>query len=204
MWRRAIALLFLLGAIALGQDETDLLAKYEKDVEANHHSSITHFRIAEIYFHQHNYLSAANEFREALGAICNPSGSRSGRMSTSERFSTSPSRENGRSTNIIKHNGRKTIPVEHWTKQKYIYSFRIRVGNDFRRPETFHAPCDELWVIPSRCGPSDGLARSATLVVQGPGGARAVNFPRSPFGLPISPNVFCPSGSVACGSKLGS
>jgi tetratricopeptide (TPR) repeat protein len=59
-------------AIALGQDETDLLAKYEKDVEANHHSSITHFRIAEIYFHQHNYLSAANEFREALGGDLQP------------------------------------------------------------------------------------------------------------------------------------
>jgi tetratricopeptide (TPR) repeat protein len=72
MWRRAIACLFLLGAIATGQDETDLLAKYEREVKASPRSSITHFRIAEIYFQQRNYQSAANEFRSALNGDLEP------------------------------------------------------------------------------------------------------------------------------------
>jgi tetratricopeptide (TPR) repeat protein len=68
----ATALLFCLGAIALAQDETDLLAKYQKDLQANRNSSITHFRIGEIYFHQDNLQSAANEFREALNGDLEP------------------------------------------------------------------------------------------------------------------------------------
>ena len=72
MWKSAIAVLCCLGAIALGQDETDLSAKYAKDIQANPHSSIPHFRIAELYFQQHNYQSAANEFREALNNDLQP------------------------------------------------------------------------------------------------------------------------------------
>ena len=68
----ATALLFCLGAIALAQDETDLLAKYQKDLQANRNSSITHFRIGEIYFQQGNLQSAANEFREALNGDLEP------------------------------------------------------------------------------------------------------------------------------------
>jgi tetratricopeptide (TPR) repeat protein len=72
MSRCGVALLFILSVIALGQDETAVSAKYEKDIKANPRSSITHFRIAEIYFHQHNYQSAANEFREALNGDLQP------------------------------------------------------------------------------------------------------------------------------------
>jgi tetratricopeptide (TPR) repeat protein len=72
MWKSAIAVLCCLGVIALGQDETDLSAKYAKDIKANPFSSITHYRIAELYFQQHNYQSAANEFREALNDDLQP------------------------------------------------------------------------------------------------------------------------------------
>jgi tetratricopeptide (TPR) repeat protein len=72
MWKRAIALMCLCGALAVGQDETDLLAKYERDVKANPRSSIAHFRIAEIYYQQRNYQSAANEFRQALNSDLQP------------------------------------------------------------------------------------------------------------------------------------
>jgi len=68
----AIAVLCCFSAIALGQNETDLLAKYEKDLKASPHSSITHFRIAEIYFQQGNLQSAANEFREAMNGDLQP------------------------------------------------------------------------------------------------------------------------------------
>jgi tetratricopeptide (TPR) repeat protein len=59
-------------ATALGQNETDLWAKYEKDLKANRHSSITHFRVGEIYFQQGNFQSAANSFREALNGDLQP------------------------------------------------------------------------------------------------------------------------------------
>jgi tetratricopeptide (TPR) repeat protein len=54
------ALLFFWSAAAVGQNAT------------NPRSSITHFRIAEIYFQEHNYQSAANEFREALNGDLQP------------------------------------------------------------------------------------------------------------------------------------
>src|ERR1035438_6767551 len=68
----ATALLFCLGAIALAQDETDLLAKYQKDLKANRNTSITHFRIGEIYFQQGNFQSSAKEFRAALNGDLQP------------------------------------------------------------------------------------------------------------------------------------
>jgi tetratricopeptide (TPR) repeat protein len=68
----AIAVLCCFSAIALGQNDTDLLAKYENDLKASPNSSITHFRIAEIYFQQGNLQSAANEFREALNGDLQP------------------------------------------------------------------------------------------------------------------------------------
>ena len=72
MWKSAVAVLFFLGVIAVGQDQTDLWAKYERNIKANPRSSITHFRTAELYFQQHNYQSAANEFREALNGDLQP------------------------------------------------------------------------------------------------------------------------------------
>jgi len=72
MLKRAIAAVCFLTALAPGQSETDLWAKYEKDLKAKPNSSITHFRVAEIYFQQGNFQSAANEFREALNGDLEP------------------------------------------------------------------------------------------------------------------------------------
>jgi tetratricopeptide (TPR) repeat protein len=59
-------------AIALGQNDTDLWAKYEKDLKANPRNSIAYFRIGEICFQQSNFLSAVNAFREALNGDLQP------------------------------------------------------------------------------------------------------------------------------------
>jgi tetratricopeptide (TPR) repeat protein len=88
MWKCAIAVLCFFGVVALGQNvdrptlipvertkvapEADLMAKYDNEVKASPRSSITHFRIAEIYFQRHNYQLAANEFREALNGDLQP------------------------------------------------------------------------------------------------------------------------------------
>jgi tetratricopeptide (TPR) repeat protein len=72
MSKRASPVLFFLTALVLSQQETDLIAKYERDIKANNRRSITHFRIGEIYFHQRDYQSAANEFREALNGDLQP------------------------------------------------------------------------------------------------------------------------------------
>ena len=58
---------------AIGQHETNLVAKYKNEISVNKSSSITHFRLAEIYVHLRNYQSAANEFREALNGDLQPS-----------------------------------------------------------------------------------------------------------------------------------
>jgi tetratricopeptide (TPR) repeat protein len=71
---RTYTIIFLccFGAIAVGQDEMSLVAKYKKEIKANPRSSVQHFRIAELYFYQHNYESAANEFQEALSGDLQP------------------------------------------------------------------------------------------------------------------------------------
>jgi tetratricopeptide (TPR) repeat protein len=68
----AIAVFYCLSAIALGQNETDLWAKYEQDLKANPRSSITQFRIGEIYFQQRSFQAAANAFRQALALDLQP------------------------------------------------------------------------------------------------------------------------------------
>jgi len=44
----------------------EALKEYQKALETNRTSSLAHYRIAEVFFLQNNYQSAANEFREAL------------------------------------------------------------------------------------------------------------------------------------------
>ncbi|HTQ55616.1 MAG TPA: M1 family aminopeptidase [Bryobacteraceae bacterium] len=44
----------------------DALKEYQKALENNRNSSLAHYRIAEVFFKQNNYQSAANEFRGAL------------------------------------------------------------------------------------------------------------------------------------------
>lgn len=68
----AIAVLWFFGAIAFGQNDTDLWAKYERDLKANPRSSITQFRIGEICFQQGNFQPAANAFRAALNGDLQP------------------------------------------------------------------------------------------------------------------------------------
>ena len=50
----------------------DALKEYQKALETNRNSSLAHYRIAEVYFLQNNYQSAANEFREALNGDLEP------------------------------------------------------------------------------------------------------------------------------------
>jgi peptidase M1-like protein len=50
----------------------DALKEYQKALEANRNSSLAHYRIAEVFFLQNNYQSAANEFREVLNGDLDP------------------------------------------------------------------------------------------------------------------------------------
>ena len=47
-------------------DLTEALKEYQKALDLNRNSSLAHYRIAEVFFEQHNYQSAANAYREAL------------------------------------------------------------------------------------------------------------------------------------------
>lgn len=65
-------------AIRRGQELTtegnlsQALTELNKALEVNHNSSLAHYRIADIFFMQRNYQSAANEFREALNGDGDP------------------------------------------------------------------------------------------------------------------------------------
>jgi aminopeptidase N len=50
----------------------EALREYQKALEANRTGSLAHYRIAEVFFLQNNYQSAANEFREALNGDLQP------------------------------------------------------------------------------------------------------------------------------------
>jgi aminopeptidase N len=50
----------------------EALKEYQKALETNRNSSMAHYRIAEVFFLQNNYQSAANEFREALNGDLEP------------------------------------------------------------------------------------------------------------------------------------
>ena len=50
----------------------DALKEYQKALDVNRSSSLAHFRVAEVFFYQNNYQSAANEFREALNGDLEP------------------------------------------------------------------------------------------------------------------------------------
>lgn len=53
-------------------DFQEALKEYQKALEVNRNSSLGHYRVAEIYFMQNNYQSAANEFREVLNGDLEP------------------------------------------------------------------------------------------------------------------------------------
>jgi hypothetical protein len=65
-------------AIRRGQELTtegslaEALTEFNKALEVNHNSSLAHYRIAEVFYLQKNYQSAANEYREALNGNQDP------------------------------------------------------------------------------------------------------------------------------------
>jgi Peptidase family M1 domain/TPR repeat len=65
-------------AIRRGQELTqqgslaEALTEFNKALEVNKNSSLAHYRIAEVFYLQRNYQSAANEYREALNGDAEP------------------------------------------------------------------------------------------------------------------------------------
>jgi Tfp pilus assembly protein PilF len=53
-------------------DLTEALKEFQKALDTNKNSSLAHYRIAEVFFLQHNYQSAANSYREALNGDGDP------------------------------------------------------------------------------------------------------------------------------------
>ncbi len=53
-------------------DLTEALKEFQKALDTNHNSSLAHYRVAEVFFLQHNYQSAANSYREALNGDGEP------------------------------------------------------------------------------------------------------------------------------------
>jgi Peptidase family M1 domain len=47
-------------------DLMEALKEFQKALDVNKNSSLAHYRIAEVFFLQHNYQSAANSYRESL------------------------------------------------------------------------------------------------------------------------------------------
>ncbi len=50
----------------------EALQEYQKALDVNRNSSLAHYRIADVFFQQGNYQSAANEFRESLNGDQEP------------------------------------------------------------------------------------------------------------------------------------
>jgi aminopeptidase N len=53
-------------------DFAGALSEYNKALDANKNSSLAHYRVAEVFFEQHNYQAAANAYREALNGDGEP------------------------------------------------------------------------------------------------------------------------------------
>jgi hypothetical protein len=51
---------------------SDALKQYQRALDTQKNSSMAHYRIAQVFFLQHNYQSAANEFRETLNGDLQP------------------------------------------------------------------------------------------------------------------------------------
>jgi hypothetical protein len=50
----------------------EALKEYQRALDTQKNSSLAHYRVAEVFFQQHNWQSAANEFREALNGDLQP------------------------------------------------------------------------------------------------------------------------------------
>ena len=53
-------------------DLTEALKEFQKALDINKNSSLAHYRIAEVFFLQHNYQAAANAYRESLNGDGEP------------------------------------------------------------------------------------------------------------------------------------
>ena len=53
-------------------DLAEALKEFQKALDVNKNSSLAHYRIAEVFFLQHNYQSAANAYRESLNGDGEP------------------------------------------------------------------------------------------------------------------------------------
>jgi len=53
-------------------DLVEALKEFQKALDINKNSSLAHYRIADVFFLQHNYQSAANAYREALNGDGEP------------------------------------------------------------------------------------------------------------------------------------
>src|SRR5882757_5491860 len=53
-------------------DYAEALKQFNKSLEANHSSSLAHYRIAEVFFLQRNYQAAANAYRESINGDGEP------------------------------------------------------------------------------------------------------------------------------------
>ncbi|MFZ0912635.1 MAG: M1 family aminopeptidase [Candidatus Korobacteraceae bacterium] len=53
-------------------DLTEALKEFQKALDINKNSSLAHYRIAEVFFLQHNYQSAANAYRQSLNGDGEP------------------------------------------------------------------------------------------------------------------------------------
>ncbi len=67
-----IAALCICTTAAYGQSLGDSIQKYEKQLKENPRDSLAHYLLAEIYFQQENYQTAANEFSEFLNGNLQP------------------------------------------------------------------------------------------------------------------------------------
>ena len=53
-------------------DLSGALAEFNKALDLNKNSSLAHYRIAEVFYLQRNYQSAANEYRESISGVQEP------------------------------------------------------------------------------------------------------------------------------------
>ena len=53
-------------------DLAGALSEFNKALEVNKNSSLAHYRIAEVFFLQHNYQASANAYRDALNGDGDP------------------------------------------------------------------------------------------------------------------------------------
>jgi len=58
--------------LAAVSEYAEALKEYQKALDTQRNSSMAHFRVAQIFFAQHNYQSAANEFREVENGDMQP------------------------------------------------------------------------------------------------------------------------------------